>query len=232
VQLRRPAAGQLALGLGPGRAGARARRSTSRRTSARTAIEFLSNRTVLVTSETSHAVIEVNLISEKVVRVMDTGADTSHMLSATPDKTRVFTANIRSGSISAIDLEKGQLIRCVPTGAEPEAIDVSPDGREVWVGHNAANKLVVLDAHSLEVVAEMPTGELPIRLKCTVDGQWVLVSCARSGEVMLIDRAARKELARIPCRATRPPIPRRSASWSRARAATPTWRSTPRAAWR
>lgn len=168
-------------------------------------IAFVSNRNVLVTSETSQAVLEVDLTRGRVVRTLATGAETSHMLALTPDKRRAFTANLRANSISALDLEKGELIGTVPTGNQPEGLDVSPDGREVWVGHNADDKLVVLDARTLATLGEVPCGKLPIRVKCTPDGKYVLVSCARSGELAIVDRAARREVARVS-------LPARSAS--------------------
>ncbi|MFN0244992.1 MAG: cytochrome D1 domain-containing protein [Planctomycetota bacterium] len=161
-------------------------------------IEFLDNRTtVLVTSETSKAVLEIDVRSGKVKRVLDTGAELSHMLAITPDRKRVFTANIGSNSVSAIDLASGELVKVVPTGAKPEAIAVSPDGREVWVGHNEANKIVILDARSLEIVGEIPCGPVPIRVEFTPDGRLALASAAGSGELVLIDTRERREVQRI-----------------------------------
>ncbi len=161
-------------------------------------IVFLDRRTtVLVTSETSRALLEVDIQKKRVVRTFDTGAEISHMLDVTPDGKRAFTANIKSGSVSAIDLESGKLLQVIPTGNGPEAIDVSPDGREVWVGHNGDHKIVILDAASLEKEGELPCGPLPIRVKFTPDGKRVLVSCAASGEVAVIDAAERREIARM-----------------------------------
>jgi YVTN family beta-propeller protein len=161
-------------------------------------IVFLDRRTtVLVTSETSRAVLEVDIQKKRVVRTFDTGAEISHMLDVTPDGKRAFTSNIKSGSVSAIDLESGKLLQVIPTGNGPEAIDVSPDGREVWVGHNGDHKIVILDARSFEKKGELACGPLPIRVKFTPDGKRVLVSCAVSGEVAVIDAAERREIARI-----------------------------------
>ncbi|MBK7876523.1 MAG: YncE family protein [Planctomycetes bacterium] len=160
-------------------------------------IAFLSNRTVLVTSETSRAVLEIDLVSEKVVRALDTGADTSHMLALSPDHSRVFTANVRGNSISAIDLTGDAPPKVVPVGNQPEAIAITPDGEELWVGLNGEDALVVLDAATLDVKTKLACGKLPIRVACTPDGKLVVVSCAMSGELALIDRAEKKQLARI-----------------------------------
>ncbi|MFN0008840.1 MAG: YncE family protein [Planctomycetota bacterium] len=162
-------------------------------------IAFLDNRSsLLVTSETSRAVLEVSVRGRRVVRVMDTGAAGSHMLAVSGDRKRVYTANISSGSVSEIDLESGRLVRIVPTGAETEAIAISPDGRELWVGNRAENTLTVLAVESLEKLASIPCAKMPIRLKFTPDGQRVLVSCAESDDVVVIDTATRAEVARIP----------------------------------
>src|SRR5258706_9540107 len=128
-------------------------------------IAFLDQRsTVLVTSETSKALLVVDLRSRKVTRVIPTDAELSHMLALTPDRTRVFTANMRGNSVSAIDLSSGKVLQVIETGSQPEAIAVSPDGREVWVGHNGDDKIVVLDAHTLAKKAEFPCGKKPIRI--------------------------------------------------------------------
>ena len=162
-------------------------------------IAFLDNRsTLLVTSETSRAVLEVSVRGRRVVRAMDTGAAGSHMLVVSADRKRVYTANLGSGSVSEIDLATGKLVRTVPTGKETEAIALSPDGRELWVGNRAEDTLTVLRVGTLETIASIPCAKMPIRLKFTPDGDRVLVSCAASDDVAVIDTATRGEVARIP----------------------------------
>jgi YVTN family beta-propeller protein len=160
-------------------------------------IAFLDRRsTVLVTSETSRAVLEVDVRARKVVRAMDTGAEGSHMLVIAPDRSRVFTANTRSGSVTAIDLSSGKIVGIAPTGDEPEAIDLSRDG-ELWIGHRKSDTLVVLDARTLAKKAEIPCAHEPIRLKFTPDGARVLVSNHGSADVAVFDARTRREIARI-----------------------------------
>jgi YVTN family beta-propeller protein len=162
-------------------------------------IAYLDRRsTVLVTSETSHAVLEVDLRARRVVRAMDTGAVGSHMLVIAPDRSRVFTANVQSGSVSAIDLATGKLVAIVPTGDEPEAIDLTPDGNELWVGHRKGDTLAVIDAHTMVIKAQVACHHAPIRLKVTPDGQRVLVSNNGSGDVAVFDAHTRQEIGRIP----------------------------------
>jgi len=169
-------------------------------------LAFLDQRsTVIVTSETSKALLVVDLRAGKVTRVIPSEGETTHMLALTPDHSRVFTANIRGNSVSAIDLASGKVLQVIETGKQPEAIAVSPDGKEVWVGHNEDNKIVVLDAHTLEKKAEFPCGKLPIRIAFVPNGELALVSCADSGELAVIDARSRSEKKRIALSA--PPAP-------------------------
>ena len=161
-------------------------------------IAFLDHRTtVLVTSETSHAVLEVDVPGRKVVRTLDTGADGSHMLVLSPDRQRVYTANVGSGSVSAIDLRAGKLLKTAPAGKGTEAIALAPDGRELWVGNRAEDTLTVLDAATLDERARIPCAKMPIRLAFTPDGSRVLATCAASDEVRVFDPKTRKELRTI-----------------------------------
>jgi len=161
-------------------------------------IAFLDQRsTVLVTSETSKALLVVDLRARKVTRVIPSDANLTHMLALTPDHSRVFTANVGSGSVSAIDLASGKLLETIETGAQPEAIAVSPDGNEVWVGHNKDNKIVVIDAHTLEKKIEFACADMPIRIAFVPNGKLALVSCAKSGELAVIETAGRREWKRI-----------------------------------
>jgi len=169
-------------------------------------LAFLDQRsTVIVTSETSKALLVVDLRAGKVTRVIPSEAETTHMLALTPDHRRVFTANIRSNSVSAIDLASGKVLQVIETGSQPEAIAVSPDGNEVWVGHNQDNKIVVLDAHTLEKKGEFPCGDMPIRIGFVPNGELALVSCAKSGELAVIDARSRTERKRITL--TAPSVP-------------------------
>jgi DNA-binding beta-propeller fold protein YncE len=167
-------------------------------------IVFLDRRTtVLVTSETSDAVLEVSLNSLKVERTIPTGAKGSHMIALSPDRKRAYTANVWGGSVSVLDLEKGTLEKVIPIGEKPEGIDVGPDGR-IWVGVNDEAKVVVVDPRTLEVTHTIDTLPLPIRVKVTYDGKLAVVSCATSDEVVLIDTAKHEIVARIALNAGKP----------------------------
>ncbi len=154
-------------------------------------------RHAVVTVEDNKALITVDVDEGKVTGAVKTDQDVSHMVAVTPDGTRAFVANIGSGSVSVIDLEKGTLLRQIETGEGAEGIDITPDGKQVWITNRADDTVSVVDAATLETIGSLEVGAFPIRASVTPDGRHVLVSNARSGDIAVIDTAARKEVRRI-----------------------------------
>jgi YVTN family beta-propeller protein len=160
-------------------------------------VRWLDDTRAVVTAEANRTLLVVDVERRRVRSEIRTDQDTSHMVAVTPDGQRAFVANIGSGSVTAIDLEAGQVLAQIQTGEGAEGIDIGPDGREVWVANRAADSLSVIDAQSLAVVASIPCGEFPIRVRITPDGRHALVSNARSADLAVFDVAGRSEVARI-----------------------------------
>ncbi|MFG0306980.1 MAG: cytochrome D1 domain-containing protein [Phycisphaerales bacterium JB040] len=153
---------------------------------------------VAVTAETRGALLRVNVETGETAASIPTDQQASHMVVLSPDGTRAYVSNIASGSVSVIDLGKGELVTIVETGAGAEGLDVTPDGSELWVGNRANDTVTVIDTKTLEVTGQLRCGRFPIRVKVTPDGGRVLVSCAASGDVAVFDAKTREELARVP----------------------------------
>ena len=159
---------------------------------------FKDGKRVAVTVEGAKALVVVDVPSGKVVRAIDTAQNVSHMVALTPNEKRAFVANIGSGSMTAIDLEKGERIANVETGDGAEGITVTPDGKHVWVTNRDADTVSILDTQSLQVVKTVPCASFPIRAKASPNGKWVLVTNARSDELAVFDAKTMQETTRIP----------------------------------
>jgi YVTN family beta-propeller protein len=160
-------------------------------------------RHVIVTTEDSRSLVRVDVLDGEVAGEWSTDQSISHMVALTPARApdrraRAFVANIRSGTVTAIDLATGRVLKQIATGRGAEGIDVTPDGREVWVTNRAEDTLSIVDARSLEIEATLPCGQFPIRIKFTPDGLHALVSNANSGDVAVFDVEGRREVARVP----------------------------------
>ena len=142
---------------------------------------------VYATVEGSRAVIELDIATETINRVFETGQNVTHMLVLTPDNRKLYTANIGSGNATAIDLTSGEVVKQISTGAGAEGIDVTPDGSEIWVTNRAADTVSIIDSATDVVVANLPATGFPIRVKITPDGQRALVSCATEGNLKVYD---------------------------------------------
>lgn len=152
---------------------------------------------VAVTAEQSQALLVVDVAAGRVERAIPTGQRGTHMIALAPGGRRAWTANIGSGSVTAVDLAAGTAGRTVVTGRGPEAIGVSPDGREVWAADRELDRVTVLDAATLDSVASVPTGRFPNRLEFTPDGRTVLVSNAAAGTLGVYDARARRLVATL-----------------------------------
>lgn len=154
---------------------------------------------IYFTSELSRTVARYNPEIDKVDWIMGVGQNLSHMLVITPDKKRIYTANIFSDTVTAINLGAPPVesLTHVAVGKKPEAIDVSPDGKEIWVGHNDDGGVSIIDTATNKVKETIKVGQMPIRVKFTPDGNRVLISDPKAGEFSVWDAKTRKEIKRV-----------------------------------
>lgn len=154
-------------------------------------------RKLWVTSEATQTVLELDLPSGRIANTWKTDQQVSHMLVPAPDESKLYVANIGSGSCTVIDRKSGR-VTTLETGDGAEGIDVSPDGREVWVTNRAAGTISIIDPAAGKVVQTLEAGgDFPIRAKFTPDGREVWVSCMRSHAVHVFDARTRRILAKI-----------------------------------
>ena len=111
---------------------------------------------IWVTSEASQSVLELAATDGRVVTAWKTGQDISHMLVPTPDETKLYVANIRSGSATVIERESGACSRCPPATA-PRGSTSAPTAA-VWVTNRGANTISVIDVATDSVVATLASG--------------------------------------------------------------------------
>ncbi|MEK6289473.1 MAG: cytochrome D1 domain-containing protein [Acidobacteriota bacterium] len=159
-----------------------------------------SNGKIYFTIEGSRAVARYDPVAGRVDWTMGTGQTGTHMVIVARTSGKIYTANIGSDTISAIEIVKGPgpaKITQIAVGKGPEGIDLSPDDREVWVSHRGDGGLSIIDTATDKVKETIKVGRSPIRVKFTPDGKRVLISDAQGGEVVVFEAATRKELKRI-----------------------------------
>jgi len=162
-------------------------------------VQFLPGSTtrVVVTSEASQKIVEVDIATGTVGPDAETRAQGSHMLALADDGRTLFTANVGTGSTSRIDLGTHEFRQEVAIGPRAEGIAITPDGREVWVGSNVAGTVSVVDAASNAVVATIPSLGVPYRIAISRDGRRALIPDPEGNRVHVADVATRKVLGAV-----------------------------------
>jgi len=162
---------------------------------------IVSGGAVYFTIEANRAVARYDPAANALDWIMGTGEGGTHMVVGTADGSSLFTSNIGTDSVTALQRTggaQGWTVTRIGVGKGPEGIDLSPDGKELWTAHSRDGALSIVDAATKQVVATMDIRtKRSNRLRFTPDGRLVLVSDLDAGELVVIDAAARKEVKRV-----------------------------------
>ncbi len=161
---------------------------------------WFTNGKLYFTAETNRRIARYDPASNNIEWQFETGQNGTHMLLVTRDAKKIFTSNIGSDSVSAIE-QTGDgtwAQTLISVGKGPEGIDLSPDGRHVWSAHSRDGGVSVIDAASKKVLQTIDIAtKRSNRIKLTPDGKFALVSDLDAGEVIVLDTTARKEIKRL-----------------------------------
>ncbi len=174
------------------------------------------------TAQGAMAVARLDLASRQVDWIMGTGQDWTHMLVLTSDLRHLYATNVRSGSVSILELDPASLPppppaapqastppparssslvwghTLVPTERGTEGVDLSPDGKELWMASSASGRIYVIDTTARKVAQVLDANIVGAnRVKFTHDGLRVLISSLRTGHVLIYDAKARMEVKRL-----------------------------------
>lgn len=157
---------------------------------------WLSDGRIVAAAERSQSVVILNPKSGAITAI-PTGQKGSHMLAVSPDRRHAYVSNMLSGTVSILDLKKGEKVGDIQLGGNPEGLALTPDGKQLWVGDDMAPKLNVVDVASRKVIATLPVDPIAIRVAISPDGKTAITSNFASGTLNLFDVATRKPLRTI-----------------------------------
>lgn len=136
---------------------------------------------LVATAEASKTLVVIDGKDGRVLRSIPTEAEGSHMVAVHPSRPRAYTANLKSGSASVIDLESGRTVAHLPAGREAEGIAITPDGKEVWISSRGSNEVHVYDTATDTLVRRIETGPFPLRIAISPDGKHAVTSELQAG---------------------------------------------------
>ena len=160
-------------------------------------IAWLDDKTVICTSESSKALLVVDIDAGKVTRTMKTDHGGTHMLGLSADKRLAVGANMEAGNVSIFEVASGNKLGDIPADAGSEGVAMSPDGKRVWTGNIKANSVSILDVDAKKQIKTLPLEGLPIRVAFSTKGEHVFVSLPQRGEVAVFDPNTMQEIRRL-----------------------------------
>ncbi|CAL9343633.1 YncE family protein [Streptomyces sp. enrichment culture] len=96
------------------------------------------------------------------------------------DGRTAYTANQAAGTVSVVNLRKGEVIRTVPTGAGTLSVATDPRSGRVLAANRTAGDLAVIDPRRGTVVETLPTGPNPNHVE-TAPGRAFVVDKSKAG---------------------------------------------------
>nr|WP_168711043.1 YncE family protein [Ningiella ruwaisensis] len=160
-------------------------------------IRFLSDQQVIFTSGKSQQVGIVDIQRGEIIDRIGTEQNTSHMLALNESKDFAYVSNIRSNSISKLDVQARKKIKDIATEGMPEAIAYRKTGKELWYGANEQGKVLALDASSNEVLASFDGFKFPYRILFNHDESIAIIPDFRNHDVRFIDANSKQEIGKL-----------------------------------
>jgi YVTN family beta-propeller protein len=156
---------------------------------------------VYFTAELNKVIARYDPATNAVDWILGVGQDRTHMVIRTKFLNEFFTANVNSGSVTAIvksSEPSGWSETNISVGRASEGIDITPDDKEVWIANAGDQTISAISVADSKVVATFKSGAKHAnRVKFTIDGKNALVSDPEGGDVVVFDVASRKMLKTI-----------------------------------
>jgi DNA-binding beta-propeller fold protein YncE len=143
-----------------------------------------------VTTELENCVTVIDPASLAIVGTIPTGHPETHMLAITRDGRRGYTANVRSGTVSVLDLQARTLVTSIQAAPRVQRIALSVDDRRAFTADQTALRLVVIDTAANAVSGSIPLPGLGFGTAPTPDGRSLLVAVPALDLVAVVDLAS------------------------------------------
>ncbi len=149
-------------------------------------VDYVSNNLSILNIETDS--IESRILTEQ---------KNSHLVVHHPFKPLAYVTNMKSNSVSVIDLKSKKVIKIIPCGSATESIDITPDGTEIWATNKDGDTVTVINTTTNEVVDTLNTGSEPLKIKFSMDGKYGWVANAGEGSISIYGQQTKQQIKKI-----------------------------------
>lgn len=161
-------------------------------------IRWLPDGRAVVTAEATGSLLVLDVAGGTVESAIEVGDGNGHMVEVSADGGVAYVSKIADGTVSRVDLAKGEVTHVVESGAGAEGLAVHPLSGDVWVGNREADTVTVHDAGTLALRHTLQSEGFPIRVVFTPDGRHALVTNARAATLAVFDAETRERVAEVP----------------------------------
>ncbi len=147
---------------------------------------------LFVTCEPQRTLLVYRLEDESFFHVVDIDQEIPHVVAVSPDGRTAFTANIGSGTLTAVDVMMGVVLRHVEVLERPEGMAFSPDGTLLYVGNRESATVSIVDTIKVETRGRIDTGRGPVRIAITPDGGRIAFPLFHEDAVQIADTTSRE----------------------------------------
>jgi YVTN family beta-propeller protein len=150
-----------------------------------------------ITTELNQSVSIVDPSTLRVIGAVPTGEAESHMLALSSDGRRGYTANVKSGTVSVLDLEHRRLVTTIPVATVVQRISLSVDDRWAFTADETKLRLAVIDTRTNTVATSIPLPGIAFGTTPTPDGRWLLVTVPALRLVAVVDLSTLRVVRQI-----------------------------------
>ncbi len=140
-----------------------------------------------VTTELIDSITVVDPKTLRVTAAIPTGQHESHMMAITRDGKRAYTANVHSGTVSAIDLVSKKVIAVIPISRVAQRIALTPDDRFAFTADQTSPRLAVIDTSVNAIRSWISLPGIGYGTCATPDGRNLIVALVSINKVGIVD---------------------------------------------
>ncbi|WP_216830699.1 YncE family protein [Alkalihalobacterium elongatum] len=109
-----------------------------------------------------------------------------------------YSANVRSNSISRIDMSTFEVVDEILAGKGVHGVTVSHVGKQIWTTNNESNNVTVIDCNTFTILDTIDTGSYPNHISFSKDGKQEFVTHRQPNDLSVIDTKKRRVEKSLP----------------------------------
>jgi DNA-binding beta-propeller fold protein YncE len=140
-----------------------------------------------VTTELDQTVTVIDAVKLKILGAIPTNQEQSHMLAISHNGRFGYTANVKPGTVSVLDLTTRKLVTIVPIAPKTQRISISNDDSMVFTSDQTMPRVAVINTSTNKICRWVTLPSIGYGSASTIDGHTLLVTLPNVGELAAVD---------------------------------------------